>query len=88
MGQEEEEPAGGVANGGAVTRIGGHVLRPANPNSKTIHRFLSALQEIGFEGVPKPVGIDEDGRERLEFVEGDLTLPPSPEWAQTDAALA
>jgi hypothetical protein len=84
----EEQMAGGVANGGAVTRIGNHVLRPANPHSETIHRFLAALHEIGFEGVPKPVGIDVDGRERLEFVDGDVALPPYPEWAQTDDALA
>jgi Phosphotransferase enzyme family len=82
----EEQLAGGIANGGAVTRIGDHVLRPANPHSETIHRFLSALHESGFEGAPKPLSI-ADGRERLEFVKGDVPLPPFPEWVQTDEAL-
>lgn len=35
-----------------------------------------------------PVGIDEDGRERLVFIEGDVPRSPYPEWSQSDAALA
>ena len=35
-----------------------------------------------------PVGIDDDGRERLLFIEGDVPLPPYPAWAQLDSALA
>jgi hypothetical protein len=79
---------GGVANAGAVTRVGPHVLRPSNPHSRSIHRFLSALRAAGFEGAPVPVGIDPDGRERLEFIEGDVAVPPFPAWVQLDSALA
>jgi thiamine kinase-like enzyme len=32
--------------------------------------------------------MDEDGRERLEFVDGDVPAPPYPEWSQSDTALA
>jgi hypothetical protein len=35
-----------------------------------------------------PVGIDEDGRERLEFIDGEVPAPPYPDWSQSDAALA
>lgn len=35
-----------------------------------------------------PVGIEEDGRERLMFIEGEVPVPPYPAWAQDDAALA
>jgi len=35
-----------------------------------------------------PVGIDDDGRERLEFIGGDVPIPPYPEWSQSDTALA
>ena len=42
--------AGGVANAGAVLRSGGRVLRPANPHSASIHRFLAHLRAAGFEG--------------------------------------
>ena len=79
---------GGVANAGAVTRQGNHVLRPANPHSPSIHAFLRALAETGFDGASQPIGIDADGRERLVFIEGDVPIPPYPAWAQTDDALA
>jgi hypothetical protein len=35
-----------------------------------------------------PVGIDRDGRERLEFVDGEVPAPPYPQWSQSDTALA
>lgn len=79
---------GGVANAGAVTRIGDVVLRPSNPHSATIHQALSALHATGFDGASNPIGIDPDGRERLRFIEGDVPLPPYPDWAQADEALA
>lgn len=84
----EEVLFGGVANAGAVTRDGDHVLRPSNPHSRSIHRFLSSLPRLGFEGAPLPVGIEPDLRERLLFIEGDVPLPPFPAWVQTDDALA
>lgn len=78
---------GGVANAGAVVRAGDHVLRPSNPNTPTIHRFLGAIADAGFTGASRPVGVDADGRERLAFIDGDVPLPPYPTWAQTDQAL-
>jgi hypothetical protein len=78
---------GGVANAGAVVRSGGHVLRPSNPHSASIHRALRGLQAAGFLGASMPVGTDPDGRERLEFITGDVPVPPYPEWAQSDDAL-
>jgi hypothetical protein len=85
---EEVELKGGVANAGAVTRIGPHVLRPSHRHSPQIHRFLVALRAAGFDGAPMPVGIDPDGRERLEFIDGEVAVPPFPPWVQSDEALA
>jgi hypothetical protein len=85
---DEEVLQGGVANAGQVTRAGAHVLRPSNPHSQTIHRFLTALHDAGFDGASVPVAIDDDGRERLQFIEGDVPVPPFPGWAQGDGALA
>lgn len=34
-----------------------------------------------------PVGVDLDGRERLEFIDGDVAMPPFPAWVQRDEAL-
>jgi aminoglycoside phosphotransferase (APT) family kinase protein len=84
----EIELHGGVANVGSVVRQGPHVLRPSNPNTASIHAFLRHLRAVGFEGASVPVGIDPDGRERLEFIEGEVACPPYPPWAQTDEALA
>jgi phosphotransferase family enzyme len=84
----EEAMSGGVANAGAVTRVGEHVLRPSNPHSASIHRLLVSLRAGGFDGASMPIGIDDDGRERLVFIEGDVAVPPYPEWAQADSALA
>jgi hypothetical protein len=84
----EEEMAGGIANAGAVTRDGDHVLRPSNPHTPTIHAFLRFLREEGFTGASNPIGVDPDGRERLEHIAGDVAVPPYPAWAQSDMALA
>ncbi|HVA74426.1 MAG TPA: phosphotransferase [Acidimicrobiales bacterium] len=84
----EETLEGGVANAGAVTRAGDHVMRPSNPHTSSIHRFLADLRAAGFRGAPLPVGVDPDGRERIEFIPGDVPLAPYPGWTQTDDALA
>jgi hypothetical protein len=83
----EEQLAGGVANAGRVARSGEYVLRPSTSHSASIHRLLRWLPSEGFDGAPTPVGIDQDGRERLVFREGDVAVPPYPDWAQTDQAL-
>lgn len=85
---DEEILHGGVANAGAVVRVGPHVLRPSNAHSASILEFLRQLEARGFEGASSPVGLEPDGRERLRFVPGDVAIPPYPDWAQTDDALA
>ncbi len=85
---EEVVLHGGVANAGAVVRSGDHVLRPSNEHSDSILGFLSQLERVGFDGAPSPVGFETDGRERLRFVPGEVAIPPFPDWAQADDALA
>ena len=84
----DEVLAGGVANAGAVVRQGEHVLRPSNPHTPSINRFLTALRAAGFDGASEPVGVDPDGRERLVFIPSDVAVPPYPAWFQSDAVLA
>jgi aminoglycoside phosphotransferase (APT) family kinase protein len=84
----EQRLAGGIANAGRVVRVGPHVLRPSTRHSGSIHAFLRAVRNAGFEGASSPVGIDEDGRERLVFIDGDVPLAPYPNWSQSDTALA
>jgi hypothetical protein len=85
---QEEQLVGGVANAGQVVRVGDHVLRPSTAYTQSIHAFLRGLRESGFNGAPMPIGVDDDGRERLVFIEGAVPVPPYPEWAQQDEALA
>jgi hypothetical protein len=85
---DEQQLIGGIANAGQVVRVGPHVLRPSSPHSGSIHAFLRAVRRAGFEGASLPVGIDEDGRERLVFIDGEVPLPPYPDWSQSDTALA
>ena len=84
---EREVLQGGVANAGEVVREGAYVLRPSNPHSDVIHALFRHVRAAGFDGVPEPVGIDPDGRERLVFIPGETAWPPFPAWCQTDAAL-
>ncbi|MEQ4207304.1 phosphotransferase [Actinopolymorpha sp. B9G3] len=84
----EQQLDGGIANAGQVVRVGPHVLRPSSPHSGSIHAFLRAVKDAGFEGAPMPVGIDADGRERLVFIDGEVPVAPYPDWSQSDTALA
>jgi Phosphotransferase enzyme family len=87
-GVAEETLDGGIAHAGEVVRVGAHVLRPSSPHSGSVHSFLRAVRQAGFEGAPSPVGIDEDGRERLVFIDGEVPVAPYPDWSQSDIALA
>ena len=87
MEPDEEVLQGGVANAGAVVRVGADVLRPSNEHSPSILEFLAELRSNGFRGAPDPVGLDADGRERLRFIPGDVAIPPYPDWIQTDDSL-
>lgn len=71
-----------------MTRVGDEVRRPWSDFTPSAHHFLRAVREAGFKGVPRPLPTQEDGRERLSFVPGDVPIPPYPPWAQTDEALA
>jgi hypothetical protein len=84
----ERQLDGGITNTGKVVRVGPHVLRPSSPYTRSIHAFLRAVEQAGFDGASSPVGIDEDGRERLVFIDGDVPMVPYPDWSQTDSALA
>jgi len=87
-GAAEHELEGGITNAGRVVRVGPHVLRPSSQHTGSIHAFLRAVRHAGFQGAPTPVGVDEDGRERLVFIDGEVPVPPYPAWSQTDTALA
>jgi aminoglycoside phosphotransferase (APT) family kinase protein len=67
-----EIPLAGGRQTPGVVRIGGTVRRPMGPNAPFVHELLRYLEEVGFDGAPRLLGIDERGREVLSFVEGEV----------------
>jgi hypothetical protein len=66
-------PGGNVSTG--VVRVGDTVRRPAGPHTPTVHALLGYLHATGFEGAPRPLGIDRRGREVLSFIPGAVPWP-------------
>ncbi len=79
------EPVEEVLVGDGVTpgivRVGDTVRRPRRPFSATVQAFLSHLHSAGFTAAPRPLGFDEQGREVLSFVAGEVPREPLPDWA-------
>ena len=67
-----------------VVRIGDTVHRPVSENSNYTHKVLTFLEEQGYEHSPRYIGTDEDGREILSYVDGEIGR--SIEW--TDQQLS
>lgn len=70
-----------------VVRVGDTVRRPSGLSSAAVRSLLLHLEDVGFDGAPRFLGVDERGRDVLTFIEGDVPVPPYPRWALTDAAL-
>ena len=84
---QERPLAGGMDPAAGVVRSGNTVRRPAGPASAAVRALLLHLEDVGFEAAPRFLGVDDEGRDVLTFVEGDVSLPPYAGWALTDAAL-
>ena len=70
-----------------VVRIGATVRRPVRPFTATVQAYLRHLRERGVTFVPEAFGYDEQGREVLSFVPGDVPTEPLPGWATTEGVL-
>jgi hypothetical protein len=84
----EERLDGG--NTGRAVRVGETVRRSAGPWTPAVHALLLHLARNGFPGSPRPLGVDDQGREILTFVEGETvgSTLPWPAWTHTDHTLA
>jgi hypothetical protein len=76
-----------MGSGGAVVRVGDTVRRPIRPQSATVAAFLLHLEQVGYEGAPRHLGIDDEGREVLTWIEGDVGVPPFPAWVASRSLL-
>ncbi len=79
--------AGGDVSEGVV-RVEDTVRRPRGPWSDSVAAYLRHLEQVGFQGAPRWLGVDERGRDVLDFVPGDVPGEPVvEEWAITLPAL-
>ena len=75
----------GVTQG--IVRVGDTVRRPLRPFSLTVQAYLAHLRDAGFTGAPLPFGVDEQGREVLSFVHGEVPRNPLPPETAGDEVL-
>ena len=55
-----------------VVRVGDTVRRPLHTRSEHVRDVLRHLEAVGFGGAPRWLGIDEQGREVVSFVPGEV----------------
>lgn len=84
----EEMLAGGSQN--QVAKAGSTVHRRIQGHP-ALHKYLLYLEKEGMEGVPRFLGIDEEGREILTYLPGETMgrdFPPTHPCLHSDATLA
>jgi len=65
-----------------VVRVDDTVRRPMGPWSPAIHGLLQHLEQRGFDSAPRFLGIDQQGREILSFIVGEVGFLPCM-WSET-----
>ena len=83
--EREEHLTGG--NVSVVTRVGDTVRRGTGPWTPAVHALLRHLERVGFDGAPRVLGTDEQRREILSYIPGEVPNRASPEIA-TELVLA
>jgi hypothetical protein len=75
---------------GAV-RIGATVRKPAGPWTASVDKLLHHLEAAGWSGAPRSLGVDDNDRHVLTFVEGetvgDGSVTPWPSWCWSEDTL-
>jgi Ser/Thr protein kinase RdoA (MazF antagonist) len=85
-GPEVPLPRGDVTEG--VVRIDGTVRRPHQPQSLAVAAYLDHLERVGFDGSPRYLGRDGEGRDVLTYLDGDVAGDPPERWAADGELLA
>jgi hypothetical protein len=85
-GPEEPLLGGDVTDG--LVRIGDTVRRPLQPSSALVEAVLEFLERTGFEGAPRFLGRDAQGRQALSFVSGEVAGRPWPGWMADNDRIA
>jgi len=73
-------------NVSTVSRLGDTVRRNAGPWTPAVHSLLNHLQRVGFTGSPRVLGMDDQGREVLSYLDGECgEYPLAPHWVTEEA---
>jgi hypothetical protein len=72
-----------------ATLIGDVVHKRAQPWTASVHAVLRHLENAGFDGAPRALGFDDQGREMLTYLPGETIgdRTPWPAWASVDPML-
>jgi hypothetical protein len=83
----EETLPGGNMDGAVL--IDGVVHKQASPWTPTVHALLRHLEQAGVDGVPRVLGFDEQGRQMLTYLPGEVIgdRDPWPAWVYADSTL-
>lgn len=79
-----------VLSGGNMTpvvRVGNTVRRAAGPWTPTIHALLRHVRASGLGMVPEPLGIDEQGREIISLLPGQVATYPLADYVLAERTL-
>jgi hypothetical protein len=67
-----------AGNTSSVWRRGATIRRSTGPWTPAVHGLLRQLEAVGFQGAPRVLGLDEQGREILSFLAGEVPVYPTP----------
>ena len=83
-----EEPLQGGQQTDEIVRIGDKVHRTNQPWSPAIRVLLDHLEEVAPGVAPQSFGLDDEGRDVISFVEGDVGHYPLTDHMRSDEALS
>lgn len=87
MSSHEQEIVLQGGNENVVVQVGDTVRRPVHPWTPAVHALLRQLEAAGFDGSPRVLGFDAQGREILTMIEGEVGIYPTTPEMQTEATL-
>jgi len=83
-----EQPLVGGRQTPGIVRVGNTVRRPPHARSEYVHEVLRHLETVGFDGAPRVLGFDADGREMLSYIDGEVPDGPSVRFSDERLASA
>jgi hypothetical protein len=78
VGEPAEEPLTGGNGADRMVRVGATVRKQASRTTPAVEALLRHLADAGFDGAPRGLGRDEQGRQVLEYVPGVRPTPGGP----------